>query len=294
MQPLGDKFMLFHRPFAVLAAAATLALPLGGCDALLQIAETQVQSPATPLMPSVEYGGTQLVESPSKTMMAQYFCPLVVPNPGGIPGSAAVACSVAFGAPPLPSQMRVSFDLKFKVKNPNQFPIPVAELLAAVVVFPDKTNQSLGAACVAFCGADQPGCTGQPGPGACVSKSTDIKSIDDFKAAAAGFLVASGIQALVGQQPSFVMPQVVQDAEVQVTARFSFGPEALLQVLYELAKQSANQLSAGKTLDFSIPYQIQGAVWLDVGSLGRVAVGYGPTSGVWTIPAEQIIPKRGQ
>lgn len=276
-----------------IALVTAALISTAGCDALLQIAETQVQNPQIqPVMPTVEYAGTELVESPSKTMMARYYCPLVVPDIG-LPGTAALACQAAFGAPPLASQMRVSFDLKFKIKNPNQFPIPVAELLAAVVVFPDKTNQSLGAACVAFCGADQPGCTGKPGPGACVSKSTDIKSLADFQNAAAGFLIASGIQALTGQQPSFVMPQVVQDAEVLVTAQFSFGAEALLQVLLQLAKQSAAQLQAGKALDFVIPYQIQGGVWLDVGSLGRVVVGYGPTSGVWTIPAEQLVPKRG-
>lgn len=277
-----------------LAVSALALLALTSCDALLQIAETQVQNPSVqPLMPTVEYSGSELVESPSKNMMARYYCPLVVPDVG-LPGTAALACQAAFGPPPPSSQMRVSFDLKFKVKNPNQFPIPVAELLAAVVVFPDKTNQSLGAACVAFCGADQPGCTGQPGPGACVSKNTDIKSIADFQNAAAGFLIASGIQALAGQQPTFVMPQVVQDAEVLVTARFSFGAEALLQVLLQLAKQSAAQLQSGKTLEFVIPYQIQGGVWLDVGSLGRVVVGYGPTSGVWTIPTEQLVPKRGR
>lgn len=285
-----NRVRRFYQTITLLVA---VLVPATGCDALLQIAETQVENPQIqPLMPTVEYAGTELVESPSKSMMARYYCPLVVPDIG-LPGTAALACHAAFGAPPLAAQMRVSFDLRFKVKNPNKFPIPVAELLAAVVVFPDKTNQSLGAACVAFCGTDQPGCTGKPGPGACVSKSTDIKSIADFQNAAAGFLISSGIQALSGQQPSFAMPQVVQDAEVLVTARFSFGAEALLQVLLQLAKQSAAQLQAGKALDFVIPYQIQGGVWLDVGSLGRVVVGYGPTSGVWTIPTDQLVLKRG-
>jgi hypothetical protein len=227
-------------------------------------------------------------------MMAAYYCPQLVPNPGGLPGAAGLLCSQFFGAPPSLEQMRVSFDLRFKVSNPNHFPIPVAELLAAATVFPERTNQSLGAACVAFCGANQPGCTGQPGPTSCQAQRSDIRSLADFRNAAAGLLISSGISALQGQTPSYTMPQVVRDAEVLVTARFSFGPAALLQVLRQLAQQAVQQLQTGKQLEFVIPYRMEGSVWLDVGSLGRVAVGFGPAAGSWTIPATQIVPSGGR
>lgn len=272
-----------------------VALPLvSGCAVLQQIAEqneriVRAGEPA-PVLPSVVYQDAVLVEAPSKAMMAAYYCPQVVPDIA-LPGSAALLCQQVFGAPPSPAQMRVSFDFQFKVKNPNRFPIPVAELLAAVMVFPDKTNQSLGAVCIAFCGADQPGCTGVPGPGACQSKATDIKSLADFQNAAVNLLIASGITALVGEKPSFVMPQVVQDAEINLIARFSFGPEPLLQVLREIAKQSYQQLRNRTTVEFVIPYRLEGSVWFDVGSLGRVAVGYGPAAGTWTIPTQALVPK---
>ncbi len=271
---------------AFVPVLALFGLGTTGCDFLQGVADINATSQTAAQMPSVAYQDAILVESPSKTMMAAYYCPQVAPFP------ASLACSTAFGNPPAPAQMRVSFDMHFKVQNPNHFPIPVAELLAATVVFPDKTNQSLGAACIAFCGAEQPGCTGQPGPGACTSKTGDIKSANDFANAAAGFLVASGVSYLAGGQPSFVMPQVVQDGEITVTARFSFGPEALLGVLKQLATQAVDQYSAGKTVEFVIPYRIEGGVWFDVGSLGRVALGYGPVDGTWTIPASQIIPKQ--
>ncbi|MBI5610998.1 MAG: hypothetical protein HY902_19155 [Deltaproteobacteria bacterium] len=271
--------------FRSMTVVSLLAV-LGGCEILQQVAEQNATSQTPPQMPSVAYQDAILVESPSKTMMAAYYCPQLVPDPTGL------LCMGFFGVPPSPAQMRVSFDLRFKVQNPNHFPIPVAELLAATVVFPDKTNQSLGAACIAFCGADQPGCTGQPGPGACTAKTNDIKSADDFANAAAGFLVASGVTYLTGGKPSFAMPQVVQDGEITVTARFSFGPEALLGVLKQLAQQAVDQYAAGKTVEFIIPYRIEGGVWFDVGSLGRVALGYGPVDGTWTIPADQIIPKQ--
>jgi len=270
-----------------------VAVAIAGCDVLAEAALAGADAQqAPPALPTVSFQGAELAESPSQAMMVAYFCPRVVPDPLGVPGSAALACQAAFGPAPPEAAMRVSFDLRFAIKNPNRFPIPVAELLAAVVVFPDKTNQSLGAVCLAFCGANQPGCTGAPGPGACTSKASDIKSIQDFGNAAASFLIAAGVAALAGGKLDFQMPQVVQDTEINLTARFSFGPLALLKVLEQVAKQSADQLAAGKSIAFTIPYRLEGGVWFDVGSLGRVAVGYGPVTGTWAIPTTAIVPKQ--
>jgi len=264
-----------------------LLFPLLSCEVLQQIDLQQLQQEAAPLRPTVKYQDAILIQTPSKTMMAAYFCPQVVPSAfGGGP----ILCQTAFGAPPSPQQMRVSFDLHFKVANPNKFPIPVAELLTAATVFPDKTMSSLGAACIAFCGAEQPNCTGVPGPSSCQSKASDIKSLADFKQATGNFLISSGIAALNGTTPSFVMPQVVQDAEIVVTARFSFGPDALFVVLKQVASQAVDKLQQGQSIVFDIPYRLQGSVWFDVGSLGRVAVAFGPADGVWVIPAEAVVP----
>ena len=207
-----------------------------------------------------------------------------------LPGSAAVACAAAFGSPPSVAQMAVAFDLHFSVNNPNNFPIPVAQLLTAATVFPDKSQTALGAACVVFCAADQPGCTGQPGPGDCVSKASDIKSLSDCQNASTNFLVASGVTLLQGGTPSFTMPQVVQASQLTVTARFSFGPTVLLGVLQQLANQAVDKFKTGQQVEFVIPYRLLGTVWLDVGSLGRVQVAFGPVDGTWTLPATALQP----
>ena len=143
------------------AACCAAVIFCGSCEVLTQIADEELSKQVekvAPQLPTVTHQGANLVQSPSKMQMAAYYCPEVVPDPFGVPGSAALACEAAFGPPPSVAQMRVGFDLQFKVNNPNEFPIPVAELLTAATVFPAKTNQSLGAVCVAFCGADQPGC----------------------------------------------------------------------------------------------------------------------------------------
>jgi hypothetical protein len=52
----------------------------------------------------------------------------------------------------------------------------------------------------------------------------------------------------------------------------------------ELAVQSVGELRSGRRISFAIPYRLEGTVWFDVGSLGRVAVGFGPAQGTWILP----------
>ena len=278
----------------ILSSRLLLALValLPSCEMLAQLEKNAgpLAQGVKPLLPKVTYQDATLVQAPSQHMMAAYFCPQVVPDPFGVPGVARLACSQAFGPQPSPQQMAVAFDLRFMVDNPNHFPIPVAEMLTAATVFPANTNTALGAACVVFCGANQPGCTGHPGPNSCKASSHDIRSAQDFQNAAVNFLVSSGIHALAGQKPSFLMPQVVSDGHIQFTARFTFGPDALLTTLREVAKQAIGQLKAGQAVQFEIPYRLQGTVWFDVGSLGRVAVGFGPADGKWVIPTASLVP----
>jgi len=260
---------------SVLPASLAFAVALTGCVG----PETQ--------LPTVTYKSAELVQSPSQDMMAAYYCPQVVPDPFGW---TTAACALSFGAAPPSSEMVVAFNLQFNVHNPNHFPIPVAEMLTAVTLFPGQSSQPLGTSCVVFCSPDEPGCTGQPGPESCTAKSGDIRSLEDFTNATANLIVASGVSLLEGQAPSFKMPEVVQDGEAAIEARLAFGADPMLQALEQLAYQSVDQLALGEPPTFTIPYRIEGTVWLDVGSLGRVAVGFGPVDGSWTIPTSELVP----
>ena len=106
-----------------LLLSITVVLALTGCE-LLQGMSAE--------LPSISYNGASLVQSPSQQQMAGYYCPQVVPDPFGISGSAAILCSGFFGAKPTQQQMQVGFQTRYSVKNPNQFPIPVAEMLWTV------------------------------------------------------------------------------------------------------------------------------------------------------------------
>ncbi|HXJ23925.1 MAG TPA: hypothetical protein VMT03_27275 [Polyangia bacterium] len=252
-------------------------------------AQLGLPAPAAPAgaiqPPNLTFENATLARAPSAVQLAAYYCPDVASAPFG---GAALLCQGLFGGRPDPPSMAVSFDVHFRVTNPNQVPLPLSSLLAAVTVFPAAGNQRLGAACVSFCAPDSPGCTAGPDPNACQSSARDIHSLADYAAAAAPLLGIAGLKGDAGQVPSLLAPKVVAGGSLEVTARMSLEPSELLTVLRQLAIQSADELKRGHTPTFAIPYRLEGTVWFDVGAAGRVAVPWGPTEGVFTLPVQGL------
>ena len=228
--------------------------------------------------PSVTFTGATLVGAPTAQLLAAYYCPELVSVPLG---GATLLCQSLFGPRPPLSAMAVVFDARFRIANPNEIPLPLASLLVGVTLFPAAGNQQTGATCVRLCPGGPGTCADDPG--ACQSSSRDIRSLSDFAAATAGLVIAEGLAAAAGQQPSFTAPTVFAAAELEVSARFTLAPAQLVGVLRQLAQQSTGELRAGRVPSFTIPYQLEGTVWFDAGSLGRVAVPWGPATGVWTL-----------
>ena len=278
-------------PRALALAAVVGAASAGhGCAAFNNfVAATQAAGGLTP--PTVVYQGATLVQAPSQRLLAAYYCPDVVPPPFGVVQGSALLCQGFFGARPSVTQMEVAFDLSFKVKNPNNIPLPLGDVLTAVTAFPAAANQRLGAACVHLCAPGAVGCNPQPDATSCQASSRDVRSLSDFQTAAVNFIITRGIAAATGQPLSFTAPQVSAASELDVTVRFSFGPGPLLETLRQLASQSVNELKAGHNVSFAIPFNTEGTVWFDGGSFGRLAVGYGPAAGTFVLPVEQLVPR---
>lgn len=235
--------------------------------------------------PGITYQGASLVQSPSHRALAAYYCPEVANLPLG---SSGAVCRGFFGPRPTADQLAFAFDLRFRISNPNKVPVPLASILTAATVFPAATSQALGAVCTQLCPEGQPGCG--TSPNACQASSRDIRSLSDFAGAAANFLVSQGLAMAAGQKPTFVAPRVSAASELDVSVRFAFGPVQLLAVLKQLAIQSADQLKVGKMPTFLIPFKLEGTVFFDAGSLGRIPVGYGPVAGTWQVPTGGLIP----
>jgi hypothetical protein len=274
---------------ALLVGALGSACALSGCGYLANLQLDNAAKGALHLVPpGITYEGADLVQSPAHRQLAAYYCPEVVSLPFG---AAPLACRGFFGPRPTPPEIAVAFAVRFKVSNPNQIPIPLASVLTAATVFPAATNQSLGAVCTQLCPEGDTTCVGGTNPAACEASTHDVRSLSDFGSATANLIVADGIALALGQKPTFTAPRVSSASELEVTVRFSFGPDRLLQVMRQLAVQSVDDLKAGRTPTFNIPFQLQGTVFFDGGSFGRIAVPYGPVSGLWALPVDGLIPR---
>jgi hypothetical protein len=264
-------------PVTLLGSCAELGLPPLAAPGAIPVAP-----------PSVTFVGATLVRAPSTRDLAAHYCPELVSAPLG---AGAFLCRQAFGPPPPPSAMVVSFDLRFRVANPNQVPLPLASALVATTLFPATTAEKLGAVCVSLCAEGAVGCTGAAPAGACEASSRDVRSLNDFvDKTLPQLLVAEGVALANGQPPTFALPPITASSQADVTVRYSFGPEQLLAVMRELAAQSVGELKAGRLPTFTIPYRLEGTVWFDAGSIGRLAVGWGPTQGTWTLPVAGLVP----
>jgi hypothetical protein len=230
--------------------------------------------------PTIVFGGATLVSTPSRQQLAAYYCPEVVSVPFG---GATLLCQGLFGARPSPESMAIAFDARMKILNPNEIPLPLASMLAAVTVYPGAANQTTGATCVQLCPGGPGTCTGQDASNACQASSRDVRSLSDFANAAVGLVVSNGLAAAMGQPPSFQAPTVAANSEIEVVARFSLAPAQILRVMRQLAEQSVNQLQQGRAPSFAIPYSLEGTIWFDAGSFGRIAIPWGPAAGTWVL-----------
>jgi hypothetical protein len=82
---------------------------------------------------------------------------------------------------------------------------------------------------------------------------------------------------------------VLAGSSLDVVARFTLTPQALVPILEQLARQSVNQLTVGQELSFTVPYRLEGTVFANAGSLGRVAAGFGPAGGDWALPVQRLV-----
>jgi hypothetical protein len=265
-----------------------LALGMVGSSGCAALDQTLSAMGLTP--PTVELRSVTLAQSPSQAMLAAYYCPGAVADATGVPAVAAqIACQGFFGAPPATQDLLFGFDVLFNVKNPNRVPLPLSEILTAVNLFPDTNRQNLGAVCLRLCAPDEPSCQSGPTNAGCQSSSRDIKSLSDFAMASAQLLIAQGLAAANGESLPLVAPRVLASSSLDITTRFSIAPTVLLPVLQELAGQSVSQLQKGTAPTFAIPYKLEGTVFIDAGSLGRVAAGFGPVPGEWVLPTERLV-----
>jgi hypothetical protein len=280
-----------NQPLRRLASLVLLAgvLPaFSSCAELQQLLGSGLGGVLSP--PKVTFLGADLVRSPSQLNISAFYCPKLLTEKAGLGFAADLLCSKFFGKAPSQDDMMVGFDLRFEVANPNQIPLPLSEILSAITVFPGQTQQNLGAVCLSLCAPGDANCLGGASTTGCAKAPGDVKSLADFPAAAARYLLGQGVSEAGGKPLGFSLPKVTAASKLAVVARLGLTPEAFLPAMQELAQRSLSELKTGKSPAFEIPYKLEGTVFANAGSLGRVAAGFGPSSGTWPVPTQKLIP----
>jgi hypothetical protein len=253
------------RALGILAVVA-----LTGCPAVMK----QLGGPGgvqAPPPPRIVVAEVRLARMPSKENIARYLCPQVAPTP--------FLCQ-ALGRSPTAAELAFVFELRLDVTNSASIPLPMVEALTAFTAFPaEQGAQNLGAVCLAMC--DDPATCPPPGADACTGGGPSIKTKEDFAMAAASFLV--NVAAGQASLDNLRIKTIPAGATTQVVIQLQLDPVQLLGLVNRFAQDAIAQVKRGKVPSFTIPYSVEGSVWVRVEGFGKLSAAFGPYANQWTL-----------
>ncbi len=239
---------------------------LTACAQLSQL-ENTTPGALKPNPPKLTVAEIALVHAPSADTIAKALCPQVAPQP---------VCMMM--GSPNQADLAFVFSVAIDVANDNSIPLPLVEALAAFTAFPGASQKNLGSVCLSMC--DDPNSCPQGKPDAC-SSGNEVRTSRDYATAAAGFLlnVATGQDKL----DNLKIKTIAAHGTTRVIIKLALNPDMMVSLLSQLASDAIAQVKRGSTPTFSIPYSLEGTVWVNVQSFGKIAAGFGPTTGTWQI-----------
>lgn len=243
---------------------------LAGCPQLSGVPGAPM---APPPVPEVQISQVTLESRPSNVQLAAFYCNEVA---GG--GLAAMACRV-FGNIPSLRDLQFTFKVELAAKNPSPAPMPVVAAMVAFTAYPESTGgQNLGSVCVQMC--EDPNQCPQAAD-ACDSSDPKVHGMQDFAAAAAGFLVATALSG--GPRDALRIPMVPAGGTVKFVAGLSLGIDQMLALMRRVGGDALAQIKSGKQPTFIIPWAIEGSVWVKIEGFGRIGAGFPRQLGTWNL-----------
>lgn len=237
--------------------------------------------PDIPFVPTAELRQVALTEKPSYEILGAHFCHDFA---GGNPLLGA-GCTGFFGRAPVREALRFGFTTTFSLQNDNSFPVPLLEMLLALDVFEGTGQSALGAVCVSFCEDPAAGCEQPVDP--CVADN-DIDGLDDF-VPDIDDLIGIAVGAINGDDPdldplgNLGLRYIPANGETETAVRFELDIDAMLGLIGELVDQSSDEILAGASPSFDIPFKAEGSLFFQLPVLGRNAIDYGPFDGAWSL-----------
>lgn len=275
MNTTGVRFRM-SRALGVLLLSTLVGL--SGCAELNQVLRQVGGSgggggQASP--PTVTATPMQLVRYPNMNQLGAYYCPVVIRDQ-----IARLGCTVALGPPPPRDQLVFQFGTTITVRNPNNIPVPALDVLLAVKLFTGQAAEGLGAVCVSMCGSQDPSCTGQPKPGACMAGGPGIRTLNDFVAAVPGLIAGLATGAV---QNELRKSQIAARGDVTLNLTFSLGIDQALRIIEKVIQRYVQDMLQQRRPSLDIPVSGEGTVFVQLPIVGRIGVGFGPLQTTWRI-----------
>ena len=257
---------------------------LAGCDLLeSELSKGGFEEVPLPDPPTANLETVELTKRPTNAQLASYYCADLV----GGSALADAACLTAFGAVPPKAELQFGFVTVFELENPNDFAVPVVEVLLALDVFEGRDQAELGAVCISFCDPAAEACAPPDQP--CRVDDPEVTDLETFEPTVDD-LIELAVAAVTGElfeenhQFRFI-PAAVDDEPGTLLARIHLdvGIDPMLSILNTVAVEATDELGRGNQPSFDIPYSVRGNLFFDLPVLGRLALGFGPFESVWSL-----------
>jgi hypothetical protein len=221
------------------------------------------------IAPDVSIAAVRLAKAPSNKALAGYYCAQYL-HP--------LICRV-FGPLPDAEDIAFAFDVELQLDNPNPVPLPLVQSLFAFTAFPEEEEAgNLGTVCLSFC-EDPERC--EQDANACIADDPEIRDARDFTESAAGFLYSVALDERRFQD--LRVRSVPPNDQTRVVVRLGVDPTQMVELIQRVAKGDISRIKRGELPTLAIPYRLEGTSWVAVEGFGRLAAGFGPNDGEWTL-----------
>jgi len=231
--------------------------------------------PTPPLVRLVEVRATH---RPTDAQIAQHFCmEEAARSPLGPAG--ALLCR-ALGPLPTEDDLQFRFDVELEAQNPGAVPLPMVAALVAFTAFPDESSaDNLGTLCLSMCESGE-SCPAR-GDEACRSDLPEIRDVDDFARATVGFLVglATGARSISDLRVRTIAPS----GTIHFVASLGIGVGPMMHLLERTVTGVVDAARAGRRAELSIPWAVEGSVFVEVEGFGRFAASFPEARGTWDL-----------
>lgn len=240
------------------SASFGLALAVTGCDVLHTMHSDHTgQHGAAPSPPSATFAPAEVSLGPTSAQLAAHFCPRVAATTP-LDADASAACRANGPAPAL-DDLATRLHVESIVESRSMVRSRIESALLVLTLYPGTgAQQVVGAVCLTFCDEGASECPQTEE--ACRSSAGDALDLADV-APARGFLASVAVdeQRLADLRVQELAPH----GTVTLAFDVALGTQTLLDAIFASDAAGLDAIRAGQAPSFSVPYALEGTLWLD-------------------------------